>query len=79
MPSHRKFKEKHEIPFTLLSDPDGKVCQLYGVLKEKKLFGKKVMGINRSTFIIDAEGTITHAFRGVKLDGHIQHLLELLT
>ena len=74
--SHRKFKAKHEIPFTLLSDPDGKVCEAYGVLKETKLFG---MSIDRSTFIIDEEGKIAEMYRGIKVQGHIRDLLDRLS
>jgi peroxiredoxin Q/BCP len=76
--SHRKFKANHEIPFPLLSDPDGKVCGQYGVLKEKNLYGKKSIGIERSTFIIDEKGTIVGVYRGVKVDGHIAELLATL-
>jgi len=76
--SHRRFKEKHEIPFPLLSDPDGKVCRKYGVVKEKTMYGRTYQGIERTTFIIGREGKIEHAFRGVKVEGHIRHLLELL-
>lgn len=76
--SHRKFKEKNELPFTLLSDPDGKVCEKYGVIKEKKMYGRKVKGIDRSTFIIDEKGRIVHIFNGVKVEGHIRTLLKTL-
>jgi peroxiredoxin Q/BCP len=77
--SHRKFKAKYDIPFTLLSDPDGAVCEAYGAVKEKSMFGKKYMGINRSTFIIDGDGMITQAYRGVKVKGHIKQLLDDLS
>jgi peroxiredoxin Q/BCP len=77
--SHQKFKEKFEIPFVLLSDPDGKVCGLFGVLKEKNLYGKKSVGIERSTFIIDEKGMIAGVYRGVKVNGHIRELLDALT
>ncbi len=76
--SHQKFKRKYELPFPLLADTDGTVCEQYGVLKEKKLYGKKYVGIDRSTFIIDKEGIIAHAWRGVKVEGHIRELLEAL-
>jgi len=76
--SHQRFKAKHELPFPLLSDPDGKVCEKYGVIKEKKMYGKTYKGIERSTFIIDAAGKITHADRGVKVEGHIRKLLDIL-
>ena len=74
--SHQKFKSKYEIPFTLLSDPDGEVCERYGVLKEKVRDGKTYMGINRSTFIIDGSGNIARVDRGVDLDGHIRDVLD---
>lgn len=78
MQSHQGFKAKHELPFVLLADTDTKVCQAYGVWQEKMNYGKKYMGIVRSTFIIDESGTITHAYRGVKVKGHIQALLDEL-
>ena len=77
--SHKKFKAKYDLPFALLSDPDGKVCGKYGVIKEKNMYGRKVMGINRSTFIIDEKGKITHAYSGVKVKGHIQVLIDILS
>jgi peroxiredoxin Q/BCP len=76
--SHRRFKEKHELPFLLLSDPDGKVCKKYGVIKEKTMYGKTYQGIERSTFVVGPDGKIEHAFRGVKVEGHIRKLLELI-
>jgi peroxiredoxin Q/BCP len=76
--SHQKFKTKYDLPFPLLSDPDGKVCEKYDVIKEKNMYGKKVKGINRSTFIIDEKGRIIHAYSGVKVKGHIRQLLEAL-
>ncbi|MBP2681207.1 MAG: bcp [Candidatus Krumholzibacteriota bacterium] len=76
--SHRRFKEKYQLPFPLLSDPDGKVCKKYGVVKQKTMYGKSYQGIERSTFIVGAGGKIEHAFRGVKVEGHIRNLLELL-
>jgi peroxiredoxin Q/BCP len=77
--SHKKFKTKYEIPFPLLSDPDGVVCEKYGVLKEKKMFGKAFKGIDRSTFIINRDGRIAAVYRGVKVKRHIQELLDALT
>jgi len=77
--SHRKFKARYDLPFLLLSDPGGKVCGKYGVLKDKKMYGKSYRGIERSTFVIDEAGTIVHAFRGVKVEGHVQKLLETLS
>jgi peroxiredoxin Q/BCP len=78
MESHRRFKEKHELPYLLLSDPDGKVCKKYGVIKEKTMYGKTYKGIERSTFVVGRDGKIERAFRGVKVEGHIRKLLELL-
>ena len=78
MASHQTFKAKLEIPFTLLSDADGTVCEMYGVLKEKKLDGKKRIGIERSTFLIDETGTLTEALRGVEVEGHAREVLGLL-
>ena len=77
--SHRRFKAKYELPFSLLSDPGGKVCGKYGVLKEKRMYGKTYKGIERSTFVIDEEGRIARAFRGVKVEGHVRELLEVLS
>jgi peroxiredoxin Q/BCP len=77
--SHRRFKVKYDLPFPLLSDPAGTVCGKYGVLKEKTLYGKTYRGIERSTFVIDEEGRVAHAFRGVKVEGHVRELLEALT
>lgn len=76
--SHKKFKTKFEIPFTLLSDPDGEVCKKYGVLKKKNVFGKLGFGIERSTFVIDGTGTITKVYRGVNVKGHARAVLEAL-
>jgi peroxiredoxin Q/BCP len=76
--SHQKFVEKQELPFLLLSDPDGKVCELYGVLKEKNMFGKKYIGIERSTFVIDREGKIAKAYRKVKAVGHVDEVLKFV-
>lgn len=64
--------------YPLLSDADGAVCRLYGVIKEKTMYGKKVLGIERSTFIIDETGLIAHAFRGVKVAGHAKTVLDAL-
>lgn len=73
--SHEKFAAKLELDYPLLSDSDGQVCQAYQVLKEKTMYGKKVMGVERSTFVIDAEGRIAFSYRGVKVDGHAQAVL----
>lgn len=76
--AHKKFIQKYSIPFILLSDPDGEVCRLYDVLKEKKMYGKTSIGIERSTFIIDENGILRKIFRKVKVDGHIEELLKVL-
>ncbi|SEP33069.1 thioredoxin-dependent thiol peroxidase [Propionispora vibrioides] len=76
--AHTKFIGKFNLPFLLLSDPDGVVAGQYGVWKEKNMYGKKVMGIERSTFIIDPQGVISHVFRKVKVAGHIEQVLKLL-
>ncbi|CUP16260.1 alkyl hydroperoxide reductase [Clostridium baratii] len=73
--SHDKFITKYELPFVLLSDENEEVCKLYEVLKEKNMFGKKVFGIERSTFIIDEEGKIKDIYRKVKVKGHVESLL----
>ncbi|MDQ0418925.1 peroxiredoxin Q/BCP [Croceifilum oryzae] len=75
---HTKFIEKYDLPFLLLSDEDGKVCDLYGVYKEKNMFGKKVMGIERSTFVINAEGIIVKEERKVKVKDHVGQALEFV-
>ncbi|WP_040213687.1 thioredoxin-dependent thiol peroxidase [Clostridium polynesiense] len=74
--SHEKFITKFGLPFVLLSDTDSEVCELYGVLKEKNMFGKKSIGIERSTFIIDEEGKVIKEFRKVKVKDHMAEVLE---
>jgi peroxiredoxin Q/BCP len=76
--SHQKFITRFDLPFTLLSDESKEVVKLYGVWKEKNLYGIKFKGVERSTFIIDEKGVITHIFRKVKVKGHIDELLEVL-
>jgi peroxiredoxin Q/BCP len=76
--SHEKFKTKHKLPFTLLADPDHAVAEQYGVWGEKKFAGKTYMGINRSTFIIDEEGKVARAMRGIKPAGHAARVLDSL-
>jgi thioredoxin-dependent peroxiredoxin len=76
--SHGKFKTKYELPFTLLADPDHKVAEQYGVWTERNAYGKKYMGINRSTFIIDSEGNIARSMMGIKPAGHAANVLESL-
>lgn len=72
--SHDKFIEKYDLPFLLLSDEEETVCNLYGVLKEKTMFGKKCFGIERSTFLIDENGIIKKIYRKVKVAGHVDEL-----
>lgn len=74
--SHGKFRDKHDLNFPLLADVDGKVCEAYGVWKEKSLYGRKFMGIERTTFVIDGKGKIAHVFRKVKVAGHVDAALE---
>jgi peroxiredoxin Q/BCP len=73
--AHRKFKEKMGFPFELLSDPDKKVCKLYDVIQEKSMYGKKFMGIERSTFLIDDKGVLRDIWRKVKVNGHAAAVL----
>ena len=75
---HKKFIEKHDLPFTLLADGDKKVVQKYGVWQEKKLYGKTFMGIVRSTFIIDKTGTVRKIFVKVKVKNHIEEVLSAI-
>ncbi len=74
--SHKNFKEKYSLPFTLLSDENAEILEKYGVWKEKSMYGRKYMGIERSTFIIDENGKIKKIFRNVKVKGHIEELLN---
>ena len=73
-----KFKEKYDLPFTLLSDPDKKLANAFEVVKEKNMYGKKVMGIERSTFVIGPDGKIKQVFEKVKADGHAEEVLAAL-
>ena len=73
--SHEKFKEKQNFPFELLSE-DEKLCKLFDVIKEKNMYGKKVMGIERSTFLIDDKGVLRNEWRKVKVKGHVDEVLE---
>jgi thioredoxin-dependent peroxiredoxin len=73
--SHEKFKKKMAFPFELLSDPDQKICKLYDVIQEKSMYGKKYMGIERSTFLIDAKGVLREEWRKVKVSGHAEAVL----
>ena len=73
--SHEKFKKKMAFPFELLSDPDQKVCNLYGVFKEKSMYGRKYMGVERSTFLIDSKGVLRLEWRKVKVKDHAEAVL----
>ena len=72
---HDKFKAKYELPFTLGADDEGTVCEDYGVWKEKNMYGRKYMGIERTTFLIDSTGVIRHVWRKVKVPGHVEEVL----
>lgn len=74
--AHENFRTKNALPFALLSDRDEAACTAYGVIKQKKLYGKEVRGIERSTFLIDGQGNIVREWRGVKVAGHAQEVLE---
>jgi peroxiredoxin Q/BCP len=76
--SHGKFRNKYGLNFPLLADESNEVAKAYGVWKEKSMYGRKFMGIERSTFLIDEEGTISHVWRGVRPKGHAEMLAELL-
>ena len=76
--SHEKFKAKYSFPFELLSDADEIACNLFDVIKMKNMYGKKVRGIERSTFLINTEGKLINEWRGVKVNGHVQELIEFL-
>ena len=71
----KKFKEKYNLPYTLLADVEKKVCKAFGVLKEKNMYGKKVMGIARTTFLIGPDGKVSHVFENVKPEGHAEEVL----
>ena len=73
--SHERFREKQSLPFDLVSDRDETLCRAFDVLKEKTLYGRKVFGIERSTFLFDANGTLVQAWRGVKVPGHAEAVL----
>jgi peroxiredoxin Q/BCP len=74
--SHDKFKQKMGFPFELLSDADQVVCKLYDVIQEKSMYGKKYLGVERSTFVVDAKGVMRHAWRKVRVNGHAEAVLE---
>lgn len=76
--SHEKFRDKEQLPFHLLSDPDEKLCKQFDVIREKSLYGRKYFGIERSTFLIDDKGVLRHEWRKVKVAGHAQEVLDAL-
>jgi peroxiredoxin Q/BCP len=75
---HQKFKQKYSLPFTLLADSNADVCEAYGVIDKKSLFGKTFLGIKRSTFLIDEQGKIRKIWRNVKVKGHTEQVLDEL-
>lgn len=76
--SHEGFRAKLGLPFELISDPEEKVCEQFGVMKMKQMYGKTVRGIERSTFVIDASGQLVKEWRGVKVAGHVDEVLEFV-
>ena len=76
--SHENFKAKHKFPFDLLSDSDENLCKLFDVIKEKNMYGRKVMGVERSTFLIDDKGVLRREWRKVKVPGHVEEVLEAI-
>ena len=76
--SHENFKEKQNFPFDLLSDPDEMMCKSFDVMREKSMYGKKYIGVDRSTFLIDSKGKIVKEWRAVKVKGHVLDVLEAL-
>jgi peroxiredoxin Q/BCP len=76
--SHENFKSKFTLPFALLSDTEETVCNLFGVMKQKMMYGKQVRGIERSTFVLDSKGLIRKEWRGLKADGHAQEVLAFV-
>ncbi|TVY03193.1 thioredoxin-dependent thiol peroxidase [Cohnella terricola] len=75
---HYKFIEKYELPFPLLSDPEHRVCELYGVWQEKQLYGRTYMGIVRSTFLIDENGILAQEWRNIRVKGHVDNVFAAL-
>jgi thioredoxin-dependent peroxiredoxin len=76
VPSHEKFRAQMGFPFALLADVDSVVCNRFGVIREKNMYGRKVMGIERSTFLLDARGVLRYEWRKLKVDGHALEVLE---
>lgn len=75
--SHQNFCGKYDLPFPLIADTDEALCNAFGVIKQKNMYGKKVFGIERSTFLFDAHGVLRHAWRGVKIPEHVQDVLGI--
>ena len=78
MKSHETFKSKQKFPFELLSDSDEAACAAFGVIKDKLLYGRKVRGIERSTFVLDEKGRLLREWRGVKVPGHVKEVLNFV-
>jgi peroxiredoxin Q/BCP len=76
--SHEKFKDRMKFPFELLSDEDEAVCKQFGVMKMKNMYGRKVRGIERSTFVIDDKGALAREWRGVRVPGHVEEVLNFV-
>ncbi|HEY6135960.1 MAG TPA: peroxiredoxin [Rubrivivax sp.] len=76
MASHEKFKQNLELPFELIADTEEKMCHMFGVVKNKIMYGKKVKGIERSTFLIGPDGVMTNEWRGIKVAGHVDEVLK---
>lgn len=76
--SHEKFRAKHGLPFELISDPDGTLCELFGVIKEKSMYAQTFLGIERSTFLIDSDGRLRRTWRKVSIKGHVEDVLAAL-
>ena len=74
----KKFQDKYDLPYTLLSDPEKKICKAFDVIKDKNMYGKIVKGIARTTFVIDPQGKIQHIFNNVKAEGHAEEVLAYL-
>ena len=74
----KKFQDKYDLPYTLLCDVDKKICEAFDVIKEKNMYGKKVKGIARTTFVIGPDGKVKHVFENVKAQGHAEEVLEYL-
>ena len=77
--SHAGFTDKQALPFPLIADEDESLCQLFGVMKMKNMYGKQVRGIERSTFLINPQGVVTHEWRGLKVPGHVDQVLQTVT